>query len=271
MALRKNVIACSSAAKTIDFGSSYGPIETVSIDALSSIVGASGLIHLAFITRDKLQQFGPESYIAQNRLITAKVADFIYNNPTIPILTTSSGAAAVFDHSEVDLYSDPYAALKQEEEQLWRNSAHDRLAIVFRVYAAIGRFIRDPRVFALSDFLYKAATRETIKIQSNRPVIRSYVHVSTMMRLFWSILDQPSGNGFQTVDAVMQTFTLLELAQLISDLWGLPEPIHQIDSSLPADNYSSHSQKFLNLLCQHSIIVPSISSQLQESFQSIVD
>ena len=113
LALRKNVIACSSAAKTIDFGSSYGPIETVSIDALSSIVGASGLIHLAFITRDKLQQFGPESYIAQNRLITAKVADFIYNNPTIPILTTSSGAAAVFDHSEVDLYSDPYAALNK--------------------------------------------------------------------------------------------------------------------------------------------------------------
>ena len=70
----------------------------------------------------------------------------------------------------MDLKGNPYAALKQEEEQLWRRSGAVRMATVFGVYAASGRFIKDPKVFALSD-TSRALAGEQIEIRSERPVL----------------------------------------------------------------------------------------------------
>ena len=263
-------MACASTSKQIDIGSPYGPITAVDLDSLDSLAGASGLIHLAFLTRDRLADYGVESYIKQNRAITARVADFIHRNPGMPILTTSSGAAALLDHDEVEVTSNPYSVLKHEEEELWRSSGEEgRLAVVFRVYAAIGRFIKDPKVFALSDFLCRALAGERIEIRSERPVIRSYVHVGTMMRLFWAMLDQPCCHGFRQVDAANQTLSLVELAQTITALWSLPDPIIRIDSSLPADDYRGDSGLFRQLLREYAIELPELAEQLQETAQHL--
>lgn len=266
-ALRRDVVACASSARDIDFGSPHGPVQAVGLEVLDTIGEASGLIHLAFLTRDRVAAFGVEPYIEANRAITARLAEFIGRNPGIPILTTSSGAAAVFDSGAVDMTGNPYAALKQEEEELWRRSGAERMAAVFRVYAATGRFIKDPKVFALSDFLCKALAGERIEIRSERPVIRSYVHVGTMMRLFWSILAQPGGPGFLQVNAAMQTVSLVELAEAISAIWGLPDPLFRIDPSLPGDDYRADSGPFLTLLREHGIEAPGLEEQLRETAQ----
>ena len=271
-ALRRDVVACASIAKPIDIGSIYGPVQAVGLEALDSIDRASGLIHLAFLTRDRLTQFGVERYIHNNRAITSRVAEFIKRNPRMPIITTSSGAAAVFDHGFVDSTGTPYAALKQEEEELWRLSgSDDRLAVVFRVYAACGRFIKDPTVFALSDFLCRALSGERIEIRSRRPVFRSYVHVGTLMRLFWAMLSQPCSSGFRQVDAVMYDLSLLELAQTISALWDLPDPLAQIDSSLPPDDYRADAGLFQQLLQDYLITGPPLAEQLRESARHLYD
>lgn len=266
-ALRRDVIACASTARPIDIGSPHGPVSAVALEALDSVDAADGLIHLAFLTRDRVAAVGLEHYVAGNRAITARVADFIGRHPGIPIVTTSSGAAAVFDAAAVDLDGDPYAALKQEEEALWRRSGAERMAMVFRVYAASGRFIKDPTVFALSDFLCKALAGERIELRSERPVIRSYVHVGTMMRLFWSMLEKPAGPGFLQVDAAMQTMSLVELAEAITAEWGLPDPLFRIDPSLPADDYRADSGPFRQLLRQYAIDAPGLVEQLQETAQ----
>ena len=239
-ALRRDVISCASTAKPIDIGSAYGPVAAVGLEALDSLDGASGLINLAFIHR----------------------------NPGMPIITTSSGAAAVFDQLKDDFAANPYAALKQEEEELWRRSgSEDRMAAVFRVYAASGRFIKDPKVFALSDFLCRALCGERIEIRSTRSVIRSYVHVGTMMRLFWAMLDHPCSPGFRQVDAVMQSLSLVELAQAITVIWGLPDPLSRVDASLPADDYRADSGMFRQLLQDYAITAPDLAEQLHETAQ----
>jgi nucleoside-diphosphate-sugar epimerase len=266
-ALRRDVVACASTAKAIDFGSAHGPLQAVGLEALDSIGEAGGLIHLAFLTRDRVKALGVDRYIKTNRAITARVAHFIGRNPGIPILTTSSGAAAVFDSGAVDLTGNPYAALKHEEEERWRRSGADRLAVVFRVFAASGRFIKDPKVFALSDFLCRALAGERIEIRSERPVIRSYVHVGTMMRLFWAMLEHPGGPGFRQVDAAMQTVSLVELAEVITALWDLPAPLFRIDPSLPADDYRADSAPFRQLLKDYEIEAPDLAEQLQETAQ----
>ena len=264
-ALRRDVIACASTARPIDIGSPHGPVSAVALEALDSVDDADGLIHLAFLTRERVAAVGLEHYIAANRAITARVADFIGRQPGIPIVTTSSGAAAVFDVAAGDLHGNPYAVLKQEEEALWRRSGAERMAMVFRVYAASGRFIKDPKMLALSDFLSRALAGERIEIRNERPVIRSYVHVGTMVRLFWAMLAAPAGRGFRQVDAVLHTLSLVELAEAISDLWHLPEPRYRIDPSLPVDDYRADSGPFQELLRQYGITAPGLQEQLQET------
>lgn len=268
-ALRRDVIACASSSKDIYIGSPHGPVSAVSLETLDEIDGAEGLIHLAFLTRDRIAEVGVERYIKQNRAITALVAECVSRHPGIPIITTSSGAATVFDAAISDLSANPYAALKQEEEELWRCSGAHRMAAVFRVYAAAGRFIKDPKIFALSDFLSRALAGERIEIHSKRPVIRSYVHVGTMVRLFWAMLETPPEPGVWQVDAVLETVSLMELAKAISTLWGLPEPLFTIDPSLPADDYCADSGPFRELLRQYGIASPTFREQLQETAQHL--
>lgn len=264
-ALRREVIACASTARPIDIGSPHGPVPAVALEELDAVRDADGLIHLAFLTRDRVAAAGLERYIAANRAITGRVADFIGRHPCIPIVTTSSGAAAVFDGTAVDLLGNPYAALKREEEDLWRRCGAERMAAVFRVYAASGRFIKDPKVFALSDFLSRALAGERIEIRSERPVIRSYVHVGTMMRLFWAMLAAPAGPGFRQVDAALQAVSLVELAEAISEHWQLPAPRFRIDPSLAADDYRADSGPFRELVRQYGIAAPDLLEQLLET------
>ena len=263
--VRHDVIACASSAKSIDFGSPYGSVPAVGIEALDQIKDADGLLHLAFLTRERIAEMGVERYIELNRVITSRVADFISRHPSIPIITISSGATAVCDKATVNLMVNPYAALKQEEEALWQRSSAARMATVFRVYAASGRFIKDPSVFALSDFLSKALVGKQIQIRSERPVIRSYVHVGTMMRLVWAMLEQPDELGFRQVNAAMQTLSLVELAEAVSTLWSLPKPSYRINPSLEADDYRAVEEPFLRLLAQYGIKVPTLAEQLQET------
>lgn len=265
-ALRRDVIAYSSKDRLVDIDSPHGPIQSLPLDELDAESNADGLIHLAFLTRDRLAAVGLQRYIQANRAITARVASFIERNPKIPIITTSSGAAAVFESGSLDLEDNPYAALKREEEDLWQKNSAERMATVFRVYAASGRFIKDPKMFALSDFLTRAIRGEQIEIRSKRPVIRSYVHVGTMMRLFWAMLAKPLYNsGIQDVDAVLETLTLVDLAQVISEHWHLPSPIYSIDDPFTTDNYQSDSCKFRSLLKNYNINAPSLIEQLTET------
>ena len=264
-ALRSDVVACASSAKLIDFGSPHGPIQAVGLEALGQIHNAAGLIHLAFLTRERVAEIGVERYIQTSRAITARIAAFLDHNPAIPIITPSSGAAAVLDGHQPDLHGNPYATLKQEEEALWRQSGASRMAAVFRVYAASGRFIKDPRLFALSDFLSKANAGQPIEVRSQRPVIRSYVHVGTMMRLFWALLRSPLPSGFLQVDASMETLSLVELARIISRLWGLPEPVFCIDPSLEGDHYEADTGPFRALLDRYHIAPLDLPGQLRET------
>lgn len=264
-ALRQEVLPFASRVKSIDFGSPMGPIQAVSLEDLDRIQHATGLIHLAFLTRDRLPVIGVERYIQINRAITARIENFLHRNPSVPIITTSSGAAAVLDGQKPDLYGNPYATLKQEEERLWLRNGTSRKAAVFRVYAASGRFIKDPSIFALSDFLAKAKAGQQIQVYSKRPVIRSYVHVGTLMRLFWAMLREPLAQSVLQVDACMDTFSLVDLAKIISRLWNLPEPLFSIDPSLGEDRYEADCRPFRDLLLYYHIAPLKLEEQLREA------
>ena len=264
-ALRSEVVAFASRAKTIDFGSPHGAIPALPLDSIGSIEEPRGLLHLAFLTRDQLEHLDVNSYIAANRQITSHVEQLIRQYPRLPIITTSSGAAAALDQGQQDLNNNPYASLKQEEERLWRKLADGRMALVFRVYAASGRFLKSPKLFALGDFVDKAVKGNTIVINSRRPVLRSYVHVGTLMQLCWALLRQPLPPGFQQIDACTDSLSLTELAEVISKMWGLPTPQYEVDQSLSPDRYVADGKGFADLLQRYQLRTPDLEEQIRET------
>lgn len=264
-ALRHDVLAFASTAKDINFGSPHGPMPALPLSKICDSVRPRGLIHLAFLTRDQLHNVDIKRYIEINRGISRQIEQLIMNHPSLPIITTSSGAAAVLDDRCSDLENNPYASLKQEEEYLWRSLAQGRMAIVFRVYAASGRFLKSPKLFALGDFIHKALMGQTIVIQSRCQVLRSYVHVGTLMALCWEMLRRPLSPGFQQVDACTETLSLIDLATLISEMWQLPAPQHQQDLTLSPDNYTADSKRFTALLDRYGLTSPDLKEQIRET------
>ena len=264
-ALRQQVIPFASTSKSIDFGSPHGPVQARPLRELLEVPNPSGLQHLAFLTPDRVTERGLSAYVASNRGITALVAALLHAHPTLPVVTTSSGAAAALDHAEPDLEGNPYATLKQEEEDLLRRESHTRMAVVFRAYAASGRFMHGAERFALGDFLLQALARQRIRIQSAAPVERSYVHVGILMQLAWSLLLSPDPPGFQAMDACTHHLSLLELATLISEQEGLPEPEHLIDHTLPSNRYCGESGAFLSKLGQRSIAIFELKEQIEDT------
>lgn len=269
-ALREQVVAFASKPRWIDFGSAHGPIQALDLRDIRSIEAPTGLLHLAFLTRDRIAQVGLNSYISTNREITAAVREVLQANPTIPAITTSSGAAAALDGLPANVEANPYASLKQEEEALWRKEAQQRMAVVFRVYAASGRMMVEPERFALGDLLLQALAGHQLNIKARHRVERSYVHVGSLMQLAWAMLKQPKPNGFYGVDACVDRIDLLELAQTISHRFGLMEPSHAIDPELPVDRYGGDGQIFAQLLKDYRLIHLTLEDQIADTLAGLL-
>ena len=75
----------------------------------------------------------------------------------------------------------------------------------------------------------------------------------------------PDPPGFQAMDECTHQLSLLELATLISEQEGLPEPEHRIDPSLPSNRYRGDSTAFLAKLNKCGHIPMSIDGQIMDT------
>jgi nucleoside-diphosphate-sugar epimerase len=264
-ALRREVIPFASRERLVEFDSPAGPVRALPLEAIHQVQNPAGLLHLAFLTRDKVEELGWQQYVDSNRAITAHVARVLQAWPTMPVVTTSSGAAAALDGKPPDLEGNPYATLKQEEEVLLERESATRMAMVFRVYAASGRFMTRPEKFALGDFLMQAMRGEPIQIRSCCEVVRSYVPISTLMQLVWPLFRGGVPAGFQRVNACTVTTSVRELAQRISERYGLPVCPYALDSADPPDRYSADPAEFLSWLARNGVTAGTFLEQIEET------
>tara|TARA_B100000579_G_scaffold219129_1_gene179204 strand:+ start:3400 stop:4308 length:909 start_codon:yes stop_codon:yes gene_type:complete len=263
--LYNSVILIGSREREFELFKDKKPLHIYDLTKLNSIDSASSLLHLAFLTREKISNFGRERYVLECQKISKTVENFISRNPSIPIITISSGVASLLDKKNT-IY-DEYALLKKQEEIIWRKYSKNRLSLVFRLYAATGMFMPNPERFALGDFLLSSLAGNRLKIKSRKKVLRSYVHLGTLMNLCWRILHFPSevGTGFFRYNACTDKIDILNLAKLISSNWDLPFPEEEIDYSLNPDDYTADSAEFIDLLSKFSLESPSLMSQIIET------
>ena len=138
-----------------------------------------GLVHLAFLTRDKLKKMRISEYVDKNRQITQRACSLILDHKPKWVLTVSSGAVQNSDESNF------YGQLKLEEEIALNNACNSSgsTLVIGRLWGATGFLMPINRNYAISDFICQALETQRIIINSENEVWRRYVDADQFMHL----------------------------------------------------------------------------------------
>ncbi|MEA5442030.1 NAD-dependent epimerase/dehydratase family protein [Cyanobium gracile] len=232
----------------------------------------SALIHCAFLTPDRLHALGEETFIAMNRKITDLASKALEARPTTRVIEISSGAATLVETGLDEAVWSPstahqlYGALKLDEERRLSSIAP---SLILRVYALTGRWMRDPKKYALGDFLLQAAARKRITIRAPHPVIRSYGNASNIAELALHWLLSEDTPPSKAIPAVNATVSLEELALMVSNHFDLPAPIADVDSSLPMDIYCAEASGYTEMARTYGVKIKSLDRQIVDSALAI--
>ena len=244
-------------------------LNTYSLDNIRTKNNLSSLFHTAFIRKALLSKYKIDEYIKNNRSITNNILTSLENNPGIPIISISSGAAANTGYYEKGLINDPYGYLKKEEEIKLSKFSKDRMVLIFRVYAATGPFLKLPTNYAFGQFMKNIIDKNPIKIKANTKVFRSYVYIPDLIKLSFSILNKPLDNGFYLIDACTNTLELFDLAKTFKKTFKDASIIRNKINEKP-NYYVGNEMKFLDLLKQYNLKPTPLKQQIKNSIENII-
>ncbi|MFT7098321.1 MAG: nucleoside-diphosphate-sugar epimerase [Rickettsiales bacterium] len=209
----QNVFPISSSTSQIQLRNGY-KIDAYGYDHKFAAGFEYAIVHLAFLTKDKVSLVSDDDYIKANRIIRDNVTKIItHTNPT-GIIYASSGAI----YKQDNLYS----SLKLEDEKYFSNLA-DKIGasiVIPRIFNIAGPYINKHNLYALSNFIVQLTNNKEIIINANHPVIRSYIHTADLFKIcFGWIFDmsrQEKSIVFDTGN--QQEIELGELAKMIISL-----------------------------------------------------
>ena len=147
------------------------------------------LAHYAFATREKAASLGAETYIANNRALTAFMEVQGRRLGVAGTFSTSSGAVYTPDRRlDRSLDSNPYGALKLEEEEAFarlRSETGARTAIC-RVFNVAGPFLN--KDYAIGSLILSALHDPVLTIRAQHRVYRSYAHIRDIVSIGFAVM-----------------------------------------------------------------------------------
>jgi nucleoside-diphosphate-sugar epimerase len=201
-----------------------------------------GIIHLSFLTRDKVSKVGFEEYVKINKLITSKFAEIVSSTKPNWITTVSSGAAK--ENTE-DIEINPYGNLKIQEEQTLSKLAKD-LGLNYsigRLWGAMGYDMPINRNYAISDFICQALISKKINVNAKKLVTRRYV---SDMEFIETCINSAEKGVNRTFDSGGDKIEVRDLARLVASHFGEID-VHTEPAVEPSDNYFPNNEEYLDL------------------------
>ena len=219
-----------------------------------------GLVHLAFLTRDKLKGMSSGEYLAENRKITERACDLVISYKPKWVLTVSSGATQNLDEFNY------YGQLKREEENALTNACQSTGSelIIGRLWGATGFTMPINRNYAISDFICQSLEIGSIKVNSNFEVWRRYVDAEQFMDL---LLKRALAGDSGVINSGGPIIEIGELANKIALKMGLTRKIFrnfESDSDL-IDNYFFPGDEYELSLNKFGMNTKSIDEQISDT------
>lgn len=210
----------------------------------SSPPALDGFIHLAFLTRDKVEEVGSKEFIAINMSLISKACQFIETSKPKWVVIVSSGA--ILDRKsgnlESNIETNPYGFCKRVEEILVTQSAQKVGAnvVIGRLWGASGNHMPLNDAYALSDFIVSAHRDKKITIKSGGKVFRRYVDAGEFMKVL--IKSAILGDSL-TVNSGGPRVEIGELATLVASHFN-GTVIERSSTEVATDDYFPRGDEF---------------------------
>jgi len=230
-------------------------------------VSLEGFIHLAFLTRDKIEAIGLKDFISTNMSLISKACQIIESSKPKWIVTVSSGA--ILDRSsgelESNIESNPYGFCKRVEELLIAQSAKKVGAnvVIGRLWGASGKYMPPNPAYALSDFIISAHKDKKITIKSGGDVIRRYVDASEFMEVL--IKAAISGQSL-LINSGGPRVEIGELATLVAEHFT-EVMIERSPKEMTVDDYYPRGEDFERLASVLGITLSDVKTQVSETIK----
>ena len=227
-----------------------------------------GFIHLAFLTKEKIEKNGFNDYVSKNIELISAACEIIERDRPKWVVIVSSGAIINRNRLEIEnnVLRNPYGFCKRIEEVLISDAARKIGAniVIGRLWGATGRHMPVKRAYAISDFIESAKESGTIVITSGGPVIRRYCDAGDFMEV---LIKSAISGATTTVDSGGTIIELGELANLISTQMGGIEILRSpLQTTL--DDYYPRGSDFEDLAFSVGVDLFGISEQISRTLKS---
>jgi nucleoside-diphosphate-sugar epimerase len=249
----KRVFAFGSAPRTIDFGA--GAIEQRALAAMLALPSAPTLVlHLAFLTKDKVAGMDEHQYRDLNTVLSRTVLEALDMIGATAVFVASSGAAEFADDAAASPAIRLYGSLKKADEEAFAKWAEERgtRVVIARIFALSGPHINKHETYALASFISDALAGRPISIRSDIPVYRSYIAIRELMSLILAAMFEERA-GVVRFSTGGERIEMQRIAEIVSETLG-PVAIERPPlKSGPVDEYVGDDPAYRKLLSRYGI------------------
>jgi nucleoside-diphosphate-sugar epimerase len=225
------------------------------------------ILHLAFLSQDKVQQFGAEKYTKVNEEITNSILQMTLISGAKYVFVASSGAAAAHilenqKHLEKKLYGE--LKLNAETRFLALTSAQ---VLIGRIWSISGNQIQEPIKYALGNFINQAIKNGTITLVGSPQSTRTYIDAKQMMTGYIIHLLTSKDKLLNSGGAPTDLSGLAKQVLLKYNPTGLLVPPEHLN--LLPDHYVSPDNKMNEILNQYSVKILTLDEQIVKTGHAI--
>lgn len=264
----KRVFAFGSAPRSIDFGA--GTIEQRPLIAMLALPPTPTLVlHLAFLTKDKVAGTDEDEYCRLNRVLSRTVLEALDMIGASAVFVASSGAAEFAGDPSASPAMRLYGSLKKGDEDMFAQWAELRgtRAVIARIFALSGPHINKHDTYALASFIGDALAGRPISIRADFPVYRSYVAIRELASLvFAAMLDD--GANVVRFSTGGERLEMQRIAEIVSETVGRVDIERPPLRSDATDVYVGDDAAYRALLSRYGIQHVPFAQQVAETAAS---
>lgn len=257
----------SSSRKIIDFGE-FGKAKSepfLELD-IQDMPMPETFVHLAFLTRDLIDNYGLENYLSTNQALTGKAEEIIVHLKPSFVVNISSGA--VFNRStqklEISPNLNPYGFGKIQEEFRLQEAciAAGSNISIGRLWGCSGEFMPINRAYALSDLIVTALTERRISIKSKGKVFRRYCDAGEFTLLLYFLARRYK---HKIINSGGPTIEIGELASLIESFVGSVKIERSLDPGALVDDYFPRESEYEKMSTEFGLPQSSMQDQVRRT------
>jgi nucleoside-diphosphate-sugar epimerase len=226
------------------------------------------VLHLAFLTKDKVAGMDADDYVRTNRDLSRTVLEALHPIGADRLFVASSGAAAFADDPEAAPDLRLYGRLKRDDEDMfaaWAEAAEDdRRVALGRLFSLSGPYINKHETYALASFIADALARRPIEVRAPMAVLRSYVAVRELLSFVFAQLLAEDGPAVLRFDTGGEPLELADVAMVVADISG--GTVSRRPISAPAENrYVGNHAAWRDHLARFAMTPTPLAQQIAET------